>query len=169
MLLVVAAFLAFQCSQLAGLVSRRDQWVFLVFCSLLLLMSCDEIARIHEVAPVVLFEYFGVVLEPDSLFYRHQWVVFAGPLVVAVFAGFFVILARVLKRHKPSLVLLGLGFAAIILGGVFLEGLSVLIPHGDMKRLEILVEETLEMTGTLLVCASLIGWRDHVASDTATR
>lgn len=159
-LLSVAALLAFQCSELARAFGPWDRWIFLMFCALLLLMSCDEIARIHEVLPVIITEGLGLKTHP--IFDGHKWVVLGGPIVFIILAGFFFILTRVLKRHKPSLILLGLGFSCIILGGVLLEALTVLIPHGLLKMLEILAEESLEMIGTLLVCASLICWRDHV-------
>lgn len=163
MLLAIAAFLAFQCSNLARNFGRPDQWAFLLLCALLMLMSCDEIARLHEVVPMRVAKILGI--EAPGLFENHRWVLLGGPFVLILLAGIFGILIRVLKRHKPSLILLGLGLASIALGGVVLEAVTVLIPHGPLKQLEILVEECLEMIGTLLICASLVTWRDHTAAN----
>ena len=53
------------------------------------------------------------------------------------------------------------GFAAVILGGVLLEAGIVFFPKGFLWRFEMFLEENLEMTGTLLICSSLIFWRDR--------
>jgi hypothetical protein len=68
----------------------------------------------------------------------------------------------VLRQNPRSLVLMLCGLGLIVIGGVGLEFWIAANEdcEGLCRRLEILVEETLEMGGTLLICTSLVLWRD---------
>jgi hypothetical protein len=163
MMLAVAAILAFECSGIARKFGRNDQLMFFFFCMLLVLMSCDEIVRFHETIPERLKLFMG--MENGDWFDDHPWVVLGGPSVAIVFGTMGWLLYRVMVRSTASLKLLFLGFSAIILGGVVLESAIDLVEWRVLWKIELIVEESLEMTGTLLICSSLITWRDHVHTE----
>ena len=59
---------------------------------------------------------------------------------------------------------LGLGFALIVLGGVVLESTINWLNHDDLQwvwDVEIVVEESLEMMGTISIIFSFLRWRDE--------
>ena len=158
-LLLVAALLAFECARIAGRYSRWDRFVLLLLAALLLLMSCDEIARLHETLPVTLSRRLG--LHGVNPFGGRAWLLLGGPAVIMILGGMFALVYHVFRTNPQSLRLIGSGFAVIVLSGVLLEAADALLPcRGLCKRIEILVEETLEMIGTLLICWSMVLWRD---------
>ena len=59
---------------------------------------------------------------------------------------------------------MGAGFGLIVVGGVILESTINFLNHEDLQwlwDLEVVVEETLEMLGSLTLAYALCVWRDH--------
>jgi hypothetical protein len=163
MLFVIAGLLTLECLEVsASEIQTRDKVVFALFASLLFFMSCDEIARFHEVVPELLTNYLG--LKDANPFDRHPWVMLGGPFVIIVFFICFITFGKLLAKHKKSLIFLYLGGISIVTGGILVEGLVTFIEPGKYRFLlpaSILVEENLEMIGSLVICYSLIIWRDN--------
>jgi len=163
MLLALASLVAFECS----LVSRRfGQWsqsVFLLLSLLLVFMSCDEIARFHETLPEILADYLG--LDSVNRFEVHPWVLLGGPFVIILLVTMFLLLNNSLKRYRGSRPLMLWGFVVLVTGGIALESIMEFLPQGILWQIEMLIEETLEMVGTLLISASLVLWRDQALAE----
>ena len=156
-LLALAAYLAFECRNIAlDTLSKRG---FLALGALLLLMSCDEIARFHETLPVYLAN--GLGLDRFNLLQGRLWLLLGAPFVLAIMLSVIWVANRVLRDHPLVRNLMVLGFLAVLLGGVVLETSALFVPHGLFRMIEVMAEEFLEMFGTLLICASLVVWRDH--------
>ena len=94
--------------------------------------------------------------------YQFAW---HRPFIVAVFASFMFLLKRVFSLVPGSMFYLALGFSLIILGGVVLESTINFLNHEELQwvwDIEIVIEESLEMTGTLFIAYALIVWRDGI-------
>jgi hypothetical protein len=163
MLFVIAGLLTLECLKIsANKIQLKDKIVFLLFASLLFFMSCDEIARFHEVVPELLTNYLG--LKDANPFNYHPWVMLGGPFLIILFLSCFIIFGRLLAMHKKSLLLLYFGGISIITGGVLVEGLITFLEPEKYPLLwtaSIFVEENLEMVGSLLISYSLLIWRDR--------
>ena len=59
-LLAISALLAFECRDTLGQTETRDRRIFLGLGLLLILMSCDEIAKFHEILPEVIANKIGL-------------------------------------------------------------------------------------------------------------
>ncbi len=165
MLLLVAALMGLECFQVGKRLDLAGRWTFLVFSGLLVLLSCDEIARFHETIGAAL----GKSLGPMSSLAKHTpWLLIGAPIVLGVFVGFFLLLKKSLAMVPGSLAVLGTGFALIVVGGVLLEGTINWLNHDELQWLweaEIIVEESLEMIGTIFIAYSLMIWRDGLMKD----
>jgi len=163
-LLAVAGLISYECSVLAKRLEIQGSLAFLLFAGLLFVMSADELAQLHE---IVFGEYAAKYLGISAKAFAKQspWVWVGGPLVAAIFACFGFFLKGALSAVRHSMLLLVIGFSLIILGGVVLESTINFIDHAErpgIYNLEIIVEESLEMIGTIAVAYALILWRDGV-------
>jgi len=163
MLLALAGLVAFECSIVARRFGQWSQSVFLLLSLLLVFMSCDEIARFHETLPEILSDYLG--LDSINLFEAHPWVLLGGPFVIILLVTMFLLLNNNLKRYPVSRPLMLWGFVVLVTGGIVLESIMEFLPRGILWQIEMLIEETLEMVGTLLISASLVLWRDQALSE----
>lgn len=160
-LLLVGGLLAYECSKLAGRMNPRGRAVFFLLSSLLLFMSLDETARIHETLGSYAAAVSGIA---SSEYAKHSaWVWVGGPVIVAVFAGFLLLLRPTLASVPASMTLLLIGLALIVIGGVVLESGINFLNDTDLKwvwDVEVILEESLEMAGSLVICHALVLWRD---------
>ncbi|MDF2370887.1 MAG: hypothetical protein P1V21_08850 [Rhizobiaceae bacterium] len=163
MLLALAGLVAFECSLVAGRFGQWSKSVFLLLSLLLVFMSCDEIARFHETLPEILSDYLG--LDNVSRFEAHPWILLGGPFVIILLITMFLLLNNTLKRFPKSRSLMLWGFIILVTGGIVLESIMEFLPRGILWQIEMLLEETLEMVGTLLISASLILWRDQALAE----
>ncbi len=165
MLLAVAAILALDCRAMARWRGLPDGSALLLLAGLLALMSCDEIARFHELLGAAVAGQVGLA---DADFAKHaKWVWVLGPVVILGFGAIVLYLRRTLLRVPGSLSRFILGFVAIVGGGVVLESTINFLNHGELQwlwNLEIVVEEALEMTGSILIAGALLRWRDAVGA-----
>ena len=163
MLLLVAGLIAYECWVYARINNIQGGLSFLIFAGLLFFMSGDEVARIHEIVGGYVAQYFDI---SSKDFAQHaSWVWVGGPFIVAVFASFMFLLKRVFSLVSGSMFYLALGFSLIILGGVILESTISFLNHEELQwiwDIEIVIEESLEMTGTLFIAYALIVWRDGI-------
>ena len=162
MLLALGAFLAFHCFQ----ISRPHDWtkalVFFLLFGLLLVMSCDVITGFHKTIPIIVADRLGLRdINPAT---EHEWILLGGPAVILVFGTMIFLSWRTFDQYAPSLELLLGGFFVVVFGGVFLKVAVSLANYSCEWKCHttvILFEETLEMAGTLLICASFVVWRDE--------
>jgi len=161
MLLTIAGLLAYECSMHAKRKNIKGSLSLLLFAGLLLFMSADELARFHEILGGYAANYFGISTQD---FAKHSaWVWVGGPLIIAIFLGFIFLLKKVFSLVPGSMVFLITGFSLIILGGVFAESTINFLNQEELKwvwDIEVVLEESLEMTGTIFISYALIRWRD---------
>lgn len=164
-LLGVAALLAYDCWRYARRNEIRGGVSFLLFAGLLLLMAADEIAQFHEIFGGYVADYFEL---SSKEFAKHTaWVWLGGPLIIAIFVGFIFLLEKIVALVPRCMFYLSLGLGTIIVGGIVLESTINFLNHNELQWLwdaEIIVEESLEMIGTLLVAYALMLWRDGIVS-----
>jgi len=162
MILAIAGLLSFECYSVARNKSLSGNRILLFFGLLLFLMSCDEIARFHEVLPEELAH--DLQLPENSMVKYHPWVTLGGPFIAALFLFFIYSLRQLLKQVPGSFPLMVSGLVLMFLGGVVLEtAITYFEPslYPRLWQLELMVEENMEMIGSLLICSSLVHWRDH--------
>lgn len=158
-LLAISALAAGSCYHLACRRHIRRAWVFMAASLLLWFMSCDEISQFHETLGDLLVKHCG--LEGKEYMAHSPWVWVLGPVVLAIFATMGVLLWKVMSSVPRASLLVVLGFVTIAAGGVFLETTINFLNHDGLQwlwRVEIVVEETLEMVGTLLITYGFIKW-----------
>lgn len=162
-LLAVAGLVAYECSMHAKRKNIKGGLSFLLFAGLLFFMSADEVARFHEIIGGYAAKYFDISSQD---FAKHSgWVWVGGPLIIAVFTGFIFLLKEVFSLVSGSMLFLVIGFSLIILGGVIVESTINFLNHEELQwvwDIEVVVEESLEMTGTIFIFYALILWRDGI-------
>ncbi|OGO25642.1 MAG: hypothetical protein A2W33_09345 [Chloroflexi bacterium RBG_16_52_11] len=162
-LLTVAGLISYECSVYAKRENVPGSFLFLLFAGLLFFMSCDEVATIHEIVGKYLAEYFDI---SSKNFAKHApWVWVGGPVIITVFVVFLFLFKKLFSLVPRSMVFLSSGFALIILGGIVLESTINFLNHEELQwiwNLEVILEESLEMVGTLFISYSLIVWRDGI-------
>ena len=160
-LLAVAALAAAHCHRIARLRNMDRAWTFLVLSALLWLMSCDEIAMFHEIIGELIAEKAN--FRNEAFAANAPWVWTLGPVIIALFVGVAALAWKIVAQVRRAGLFLALGFGVIVVGGIFLESSINFLNHEKLQwlwRVEIIVEETLEMIGTLLIAASLVMWKD---------
>jgi hypothetical protein len=159
-LLISAAALALECWIVSRARGARGSWSFALVGGLLAAMSCDEIVRFHEGLGDVASRFYGA---PTLAISRHAaWVWIGGPVIIAAFVFFVLLLRKPLRASPGAFPLVLSGFGAIVLGGVLLEATTNWLNHDHLQRLwnaEVIAEETLEMAGTMLIAYGLLRWR----------
>lgn len=143
-LLFIRFLLAYSVGKRRG--SEELKW----FSYLLLLMSADEISQFHETAGHLASKYLG--LSKHSLFAHADWVWIFGPVVILLFVIVYRIIRKVFSADKKALKFVLLGFVLIVVGGVLLESTINFLNHNELEwiwRIEVIVEETLEMLGSI--------------------
>ena len=164
MLFVAGAFLAHECSVLARRNNVRGEG-FLLFAMLLIFMSADEVAQIHEIVGSYLAKFTGL---STMEFAQHSaWVWIGGPVIIALFVAVAILLKRELAMVPGSLKLLLIGLGMIVVGGIVLEATINFLNHETLQWLwdvEIVLEETLEMVGSIIIAYSMQVWRDGIRS-----
>lgn len=162
-LLAVAGLVAYECSMHAKRKNIKGSLSFLLFAGLLFFMSADEVARFHEIIGGYAAKYLDISSQD---FAKHSgWVWVGGPLIIAVFTGFTFLLKEVFSLVSGSMLFLVIGFSLIILGGVIVESTINFLNHEELQwvwDIEVVVEESLEMTGTIFILYALILWRDGI-------
>ncbi len=173
LLLAIAGLLCYECSVHAkklNLPAVSGSLPFLLFAALLVFMSCDEVASFHEHIGGYVAKYLGIASKD---FAKHaSWVWIGGPFIMVIFFGFLFFLKRALSLVSRSMQYLTLGISLIILGGIVLEATINFLNHEELQwvwETELVLEESLEMIGTVVIAYSLLLWRDGVSKDLAVK
>ena len=164
-LLAIGGVVAFDCFRLAKARAVTGAWAFALMAATLLFMSCDEIARLHELVGGHLVKSLG--LSSHSFAQHAGWVWIGGPVVVGLFSALFLLLRKPLSLVGGSGRLLTLGFGMIILGGVVLESSINWLNHNELQwlwNIEIVLEEGLEMFGSLLLAYAFAVWNTSMSA-----
>ncbi len=163
MLLTIAGLIAYECWNYARKNRIPGGLSLLLFAALLFFMSADEVARLHEILGKYAAQFLGI---SSKEFAKHSpWVWVGGPLVIAIFIFFMFLLKKLFLLVANSMTYLVIGLSLIILGGIFLESTINFLNHEDLQwlwEIEIIIEESLEMIGTLFIAYALIVWRDGI-------
>lgn len=159
MLLACGGLAILQCYQRAASLERP--WIFLIGAVLVFGMSCDEIAQLHE----TIFGDIARVLGITELdFGKHAgWVWVGGPVIAAIFGFVGWVLHQQLRRVPGTTQLFLAGLGTMFVGGVIIESSINFLNHDNLQwvwDLEIVVEESLEMVGSIIVAAAFVTWRD---------
>jgi hypothetical protein len=132
-------------------------WSFLAF--IFLFLSVDESTSIHEMFSDPLREFLGT----GGIFY-YAWILVAIPLIILFIVGYWRFF-----QHLPRVTKTNIGFAFIIFisGAIGFEMLGGWYESqfGDrhlMYDVIVTIEESLEMTGSILLIRALL---DFIASD----
>lgn len=150
----VLAFLIYRHEKFSG---RSIQYYWLALCLLMLYLSIDEAAGIHENFSRV-HRRHGIVL---PMFETHPWLLY-GILFSAVVGGLFIPFLRSLpKKTAMYLMIAGIVFLIGAIGVEFLGGL--MLQTGFTERgslvynLRRVVEEAFEMYGIVIFNCTLFG------------
>lgn len=158
-LLAMGGLVALQCASRAARLGQAP-W-FHVLALFMFLMSCDELARLHE----TIFGDIAKLAEISGLsMARHAaWVWVGGPVIAAL----FIVMAWMMRGQFASvpgtMTWLVAGLGTMFLGGVVLESTINFLNADDQKllwQIEAIIEETLEMLGSFMVVNGLMQWRD---------
>ena len=168
-LLAVAGVVALDCFHLAKARGIAGAWSFACVAAALCLMSCDEIARLHEILGGQAAQLIGIA--DHSVGQHAGWVWIGGPLIMGLFGTFIFLLRKPLSSVGGSGRLLTFGFGFILLGGVVLESTINWLNHDELQwlwNIEIVVEETLEMLGSLLLAYAFTVWHTTMYTRSST-
>lgn len=160
-LLFVAGLISLECHLFRAPSEAANKLTLLLFSLLLIALSADEIAQFHEILGGYASKYIGIA--DKDFAHRSAWVWIGGPLVAATFAFFAWRMAGMLKETPMAMGQLILGFACIVLGGVVLESTINFLDHNELQnlwRIEVIAEEILEMTGSVLIAFAMMHLRD---------
>jgi len=153
MLFFIAAFFAYQCSLVFSLKSEaKRMWCV---CSLILLvLSCDEVAQMHE--------YWGAYI--NEHFFKLKGIEHASWIVIIPFflVGLLLFISKFKKYlfcSAKAMKFLALGTVMFIAGAFILEATINFLNHGNLEwvwKIEIVLEEACEMFGVLLIVKGLM-------------
>lgn len=162
-LLAIGGLSALQCADIARRLGQAP-WFYLL-ALLLFGMSCDEMAGLHETIFVDLAKLAEIT---EFSFARHApWVWIGGPVIAAVFLGIAWVMRAQMALVPGTMLFFGAGLAMIFLGGVVLESTINFLNFEELRliwKIEVIVEETLEMIGSLVVVQALVKWRDDCSN-----
>jgi hypothetical protein len=160
-LLACGGLVILQCYQRAVAAKLERPWIFLIGALLVFGMSCDEIAQLHE----TVFGDIATVLGITKLDFGQNagWVWVGGPFIAVVFGFVAWALHQHLRRVPGTTLLFLAGLGTMFAGGVVIESSINFLNHDNLQwvwDLEIVVEESLEMLGSIIVAAAFVKWRD---------
>jgi hypothetical protein len=159
-LLALGGYTALQCVEKAKILSLKP-WGFYLLSLFIFAMSCDEIARLHETIYGDLAKLSGIA---GLSFAKHAaWVWVGGPVIALTFVAIVLVVHKQLILVPGTLIRLAMGLGLMFLGGVVLETSINFLNQQELKlvwEIEIIVEESLEMIGSLVIVSALLRWRD---------
>jgi len=153
----IAAILAYQCRCFTRIAYERKVWLFVAI--ILMLLSVDEVAMIHE---HLFGNFLGNRLKTIvSRKWIRSWVVVAMPFLVIGTIWIGILLKKCLRGSHKAARLFMLGVGTLFISVVFLEFLQpqhfdASVITSPLFELEMLMEETGEMIGVLFFIAGLL-------------
>jgi hypothetical protein len=160
----IAAYFAYQVSIIAG--SHRGRRLWQVVSLVFVLMSCDEVAQIHESVGVYFVNHHSSMARLKI----SPWLVVLG---VPLLAGFAILARKVslyIKRPKTRFYF-GIGLLCLIGGAFILEStlrLQFFQSLGKIRWIWLLekdLEEGLEMVGVILMIRGLLDQRKFLVDE----
>lgn len=157
LLLAANAAAAWGCARLTHEASSRRAWTLLAL--MLLFMSCDEIAMLHETAArIVVIRMLRLTPSPTSLW--NSWPLVLGPVIAVAIGWLGWQLRGELRRFPATRRRLLWGAGIFFFGAAGLELFWPLWYQRETLRwlmqAQIIVEETLEMVGACVVLTGLL-------------
>ncbi len=161
MLLAIAAVYAYRVS-LVSKAKESEGWTWRLLSLVLLAMSCDETAQIHECTGELLNKYVFKLQGID----RSPWVVFLGPPVL-IFGMFFALkLVRYMNGSTRAFRHMVAGAFVYVVGAFVLESTINLLPDYTATswacKIESLFEESFEMFGVIIIIMGLVEHRNFL-------
>lgn len=154
---VIAALLSYQCSRLS--LEARAQTSWNILAGVFMFLSCDEVASFHEHFGAIAARSFLNESTAEFLGWRAWPFVFM-PLIILAVVGLIVKLKPFLHGSRRAAKLLLLGVALFVTGSVLLEMVTSFLVLNRLWpwfwKLEMVLEETLEMIGTITLIAGLL-------------
>lgn len=153
-ILALAAFFAYQVSVIAG--PERGRRIWQIAALVLLFMSCDEVAMIHE----YIGEFFAKHFFDFSQTSHSAWLLVLG---VPVLVGFMFLVSRTYLhiRSAKARLFLGAGLLSYIAGAFLFESMLGFRVFPDLAKItwlwtmEVIFEEGLEMSGVIMIIKGL--------------
>lgn len=167
-LFVIAALAAYRCARASSVTQQRKGWAVLAVA--FLLMSCDEVAMLHENLDGVLRRH---VLSASFLsrFPSTSWPVLVGPFLLMGLAWLAWRLGACVRGSPRAARLLILGAIILLAGAVGVElttNLAVLrTPFRWWREAGTILEESLEMLGSIMIIAGLLVHHQVLQQQTA--
>jgi hypothetical protein len=156
-LLAIAAYFAYKCSTLTKV--GKKTWAFLSLG--LLVMSCDEVAMMHENFGEIVNKY---IFKLDG-FHQTVWPIVLGPFILFIMLIFVIKLRKHLQGSRKAIKWLSVGLVTYIVGAFFLEVSINWLNHGSLEWLwiiEYILEESCEMFGIIFIIQGLIKHIDYL-------
>ncbi|HTL48339.1 MAG TPA: hypothetical protein VL688_09820 [Verrucomicrobiae bacterium] len=159
LLWLLCAQAAYDCGILERRKAPRVSWHALAV--VFLLCSVDEVASIHEHLGYLIFRFLNS-FERLQYFHHSHWPVVMSPLLLlgafAIYRLFWICFDNDPRAGK----LAAIGFAVAFVGAVVLDAAIKMDAHTPplALNLEVIVEESLEMAGVILMG---LGLREHRA------
>ncbi len=129
---------------------------------LMLLLSLDEVAELHEQSDSFLPVFFPKIMEKCS---HTAWPVALAPVIICILIYITFILYKHLRGSRKASILIISGFAIMIGSGVFLEMTINFLNHQELQGLwdvEVVMEETGEMIGAALIGLGFFVHNEHL-------
>jgi len=159
MMLFVGAYFTYECSTLIPKGEIEKRWWQLTALGVLLL-SCDEVAMIHEHFGAQLTKYtIGAEVRASS------WVVILGPVALVILVSFFFFMSKYLVKSPKAFKWLALGFFMYLGGALVLEFFLNPITEsgiGWLMYMEKTLEETFEMFGVIFCLIGLLAHQEYL-------
>lgn len=153
-ILFIAAFYAYQCAK----VSKVNRLIWKIVALTLIIMSCDEVAMIHEEIGAYMNTHF---FKMDNLV--SVWSFCLGPFILLALAVIIPILRKTLAQPAKARNRLFLGIFLYLLGALILEfTVNLFEPEKTSLfwnltwRIEYYMEEPSEMFGTIIIISSFV-------------
>lgn len=148
-ILAIAALYAYGCS----LIKRTDQnerRIWQIISIGLLLMSCDEVALIHESLGQLLNKY---IIKSTAI--KHsEWIAIIGPFVLVTILYFAYRTELILNKLPKAKKYFITGMIIFLLGSFGLEATINFIDYRQQEilwRIEYILEELFEMVGVIVI------------------
>ena len=155
-LLLLSGLVAFQCVSFS--MAHREKEGLKALGCMLVFMSCDETAMIHEyVGPILTQQFLHIPLP------KIQWVVVLAPIAITVFFIIAHYLKGLLKDFPKIRFQLIVGAVIFCTGAFVIEMSMYLFDYGldrFLTNLEIFVEESFELIGEIVFLSAMVKWRD---------
>lgn len=152
--------------------SRWAHWIIWGGAAALLIgLSADEVAQLHEWAGERYADYFGdhdPIAAALGLQGSFDWLLVLAPLIVLGAGWLAFISLRILNAHRPSmwLSLLAVGCWLTTLGAEYVEDRLHIAHQENMRRHQATIEEGCELLGAALF---LVAFSDFARVQLATR